>query len=295
MNITRNRWRSVNVGEAERRVSLAVGGLLMLYALRKSLGYLALLGTGSYLVYRGVTGTCRIYQTLGLSSAESEGKLPGRTGGQGSRTRIQQTVTVNKSPEVVYGYWRNLENLPQFMEHVQSVTADGDRSHWVAKAPLEVEWDAEIIDERENEMIAWRSLSSSQLDNAGTVRFRPAPDGYGTEVSVSLHYSPIGGPVGGAVAKLLKQVTSQQIREDMRRFKEVLEAGETATVEGQPSGRTSNDRVPSRDPYTGRPLNPAEPRQSQRERHKDIVQKASEESFPASDAPSWNMGRRQED
>jgi uncharacterized membrane protein len=290
MNISWSKRRSVNVGDFERRASLAVGSVLALYALRKSLGYLMLLGTGGYLVYRGITGNCRIYQAVGLTSAAGESKLPERVDGQTTRTKIQQTVTVDKPQQEVYRYWRNLENLPRFMPHLQSVTAEGDHSHWVAKAPLEVEWDAEIIAERENEMIAWRSLSGSKLDNAGTVRFRPAPDGYGTEVAVSLQYSPIGGgSVGGAVAKLLKQVTAQQIHQDMRRFKEVLETGETDTMKGQSAGR-ARMRGSGKNGDMARPA----AQHSNRARHQDIVQNASEDSFPASDAPSWNMGLQED-
>jgi uncharacterized membrane protein len=140
----------------------------------------------------------------------------------------------------VYQFWRNLENLPRFMKHLKEVRAlDAKRSHWVANAPLgtSVEWDAEIIMEQTDELIAWRSLPDAQVPNAGTVRFRALPAGRGTEVIVILEYMPPAGAIGAAVAKLFSEEPSQQIEGDLRRLRSVLEAGEIPTVNGQPSGR----------------------------------------------------------
>ena len=126
------------------------------------------------------------------------------------------------------------------MEHLQAVTVSGgNRSHWVAKAPLgqSVEWDAEIHNERENELIAWRSLEGSQVETAGSVHFTPAQAGRGTEVRVNLKYNPPAGQIGIALAKLLGEAPDQQIRDDLRRFKQVMESGEIPTTAGQPSGR----------------------------------------------------------
>jgi uncharacterized membrane protein len=149
---------------------------------------------------------------------------------------------VNRPAAELYRYWRNFENLPKFMDHLESVRTTGEkRSHWVAKAPAgtTVEWDAEIINEKENELIAWRSLENADVDNAGSVRFQEAPAGRGTEVRVSLEYDPPGGMVGAAIAKLFGEAPDQQIQEDLRRFKQVMEAGERATTEGQASGRSA--------------------------------------------------------
>ena len=230
MNVTWSKKRAVNVGSVERRVSLLIGGAVALYALRKSLGHLILLAFGGYLVYRGTTGNCRVYQALGLSSAEGERMGPDQLVPQ--HTRIQQTVTIGRPPEEVYRFWRQLENLPRFMSRLESVSSRGPRSHWAARMPFKVEWDAEIIDERANEMIAWRSLSGSQVDNAGTVHFSPAADGSGTEVQVSLQYSPPGGALGAAASRLLKQVTAQQIKDDLQRLKETMETGEMGELRG---------------------------------------------------------------
>ena len=124
------------------------------------------------------------------------------------------------------------------MRNLESVKVDGDRSHWVARGPLghSVEWDAEIVNRRENELIAWRSLEGSQVDTAGSVHFVPLGGDRGTEVRVVLKYDPPGGRIGSAVAWLFGASPERQIREDLRRFKQVMETGTVPTIEGQPHG-----------------------------------------------------------
>ncbi|HKQ08294.1 MAG TPA: SRPBCC family protein [Blastocatellia bacterium] len=139
------------------------------------------------------------------------------------------TVTINRAPEEVYRFWRDFENLPRFMSHLESVqVSDQKRSHWVAKAPAgtTVEWDAEIIEDRPNQLIAWRSIEGADVDNSGTVRFDRAPGNRGTEVRVEVEYNPPAGALGAAVAKLFGEAPEQQIKGDLRRLKQVLEAGE---------------------------------------------------------------------
>ncbi len=129
------------------------------------------------------------------------------------------------------------------MRHLESVRSSGDnRSHWVAKAPLgqTVEWDAEIDEERENELIAWRSLPGADVVNVGSVQFSRASGGRGTQVTVKLEYSPPGGAAGAVVAKLFGEEPSQQVDDDLRRFKALMESGEIPTTDGQPAG----DRTP---------------------------------------------------
>ena len=143
--------------------------------------------------------------------------------------RVKKAITVNRSPEEAYRLWRNFENLPRFMAHLESVRMmDDRRSYWRAKAPLgaTVEWVAEITDERPSELIAWRSLESAHVANSGQVRFVPAPGGRGTEVHVELNYDPPGGIVGATFAKLFGEEPSEQVDGDLRRFKQVLEVGE---------------------------------------------------------------------
>jgi len=152
---------------------------------------------------------------------------------------VTRSVTVNRPVEQVYAFWRNFENFPSFMRHLESVKqTDPTHSHWVARAPMgtTIEWDAEIFNERPNEIIAWRSLEGSENDCAGSVRFRQAPDGRGTEVHVSLNYEPPGGELGDSIAWLFGDGPRAQIEEDLSRFKQVMEAGEATTSAGQPRG-----------------------------------------------------------
>ncbi len=161
--------------------------------------------------------------------------------GRGKGIHVTQALTVNQPVDDVYRFWRDFQNLPRFMHHLESVQATGERrSHWKAKAPAgrTVEWDAELVEDRPNAVIAWRSLKGADVDNAGSVRFTPAPGGRGTEVRVELRYNPPGGRVGAAVAKLFGEEPEQQLRDDLRAFKQVLETGEVvhseASVHGHP-------------------------------------------------------------
>ena len=155
--------------------------------------------------------------------------------------QVQKSIIVNRSPQECYAFWRDFTNLPRFMTHIESVEVRGDRlSHWVAKAPMgaRVEWDAEIVDDRAGERISWRSLPGSDVEHAGTVRFMNAPGNRGTIVRVQMHYQPPGGKVGAAVAKLFGEEPRQQIPQELRRFKAIIETGEVPTTEGQPSGHS---------------------------------------------------------
>ena len=225
-----------NVGDAERIASAIGGALLALYGLsRRSFGGFALAGLGGVLAYRGTTGHCPAYATLGVSTADGATTAP---------VQIVEAVTVTAPRAEAFAFWRRLENLPRFMYHLKSVRDLGEgRSHWVARGPgplPELEWLAEVIEERDGEVLAWRSLPGADVVNAGHVRFTDAPGG-GTEVHVRISYHAPGGPAGAAVARRLDPVFGQMVKEDIRRFKHVLETGEVPTIEGQPSGR-SDDR-----------------------------------------------------
>jgi uncharacterized membrane protein len=144
------------------------------------------------------------------------------------------TCIVNRPPEEVYNFWRNFQNLSRFMRHLESVNDLGDgRSHWTAKGPagMSVEWDATIVADVPGEIITWRSLENSDVDNAGAVRFERAPGARGTIVRVNLQYNPIAGVVGATVAKLFGEEPEQQLDDDLRRFKQVMEVGEVVVSE----------------------------------------------------------------
>jgi uncharacterized membrane protein len=166
----------------------------------------------------------------------------GVTSRQGS-TPVVVTLTINRPREELYKAWRNFENLARWMKHLKSVDLKGDRrSHWVAAGPAgsTVEWDAEITEDRPNEMIAWRSLEGSDVDHHGVVRFEPAPGNRGTMVTVEMRYAPPGGTLGSAVAAWFGEDPPQSIKMDLRRFKQVMEVGEVITTEGQPAGRAES-------------------------------------------------------
>jgi uncharacterized membrane protein len=161
--------------------------------------------------------------------------------GQGLSNVIRtiQTIAVNRSPEECYRFWRDFENLPRFMKHLESVRVTGDRrSHWAVTGPAgsTLEWDAELIHDTPNR-IAWRSLEGADVDNSGSVEFERAPGGRGTIVKASLQYSPPGGKAGALISKLFGEEPSIQAKTDLRRFKAAIETGEVPTIEGQSSGR----------------------------------------------------------
>jgi uncharacterized membrane protein len=220
-----------NLSETERWTSLLGGGALVLAGLRQGSlrGALTAL-TGGGLIYHGATATKSITDTV--SDAVGVGKS----------VRVEKSVSIlNKSPQELYQFWHNFENLPSFMKHLKSVTVINEqRSHWVANAPgnTTVEWDAEtVVDDPDNTLIAWSSVADADIDNSGFVRFQAAPPGRGTEVKVVLEYNPPGGIVGVAIAKLFGEEPEQQLGDDLRRFKQLMETGEIATTEGQSSGR----------------------------------------------------------
>lgn len=188
---------------------------------------MALAGGG--LAYHGLKGQKSLQDTVS------------ETVGLDKQLRVEKTVTIqNKSPEGLYRFWHNFENLPTFMKHLKSVKViDERRSHWITSAPLgnSVEWDAEIVRDQENQLIAWASVEGADVENSGLVRFQPAPAGRGTEVKIVMEYRPPGGVVGAAIAKLFGEEAEQQIGDELKRFKMLMESGEIATTEGQPTCR----------------------------------------------------------
>lgn len=215
-----------NVTPAERLVSLGLGTCLTVYGVTgRRVSPLALLA-GGFLVYRGLAGNCPLYQALGVGTDGTRGAeavIPAREG-----IKVEHAVTVHRPAGEAQRFWRNLSQLPRFMEHLKEVRETGaGKSRWVARGPLgmSVEWDAELIEDRP-EVISWRSLPGSDVDTAGSVHFKAAPAGRGTEVRVSLKYDPPAGKVGAAVARLFGQTPERQIEADLARFKSLLEAGD---------------------------------------------------------------------
>lgn len=259
--------QSRNMNESERMASAIGGGVLVAYGLqKKSWRGAALAALGGTLAYRAATGHCPVYQALGITT-NRRGKGRSASVPYELGVRVDTSITINKARGEVYRFWRNLENLPRFMRHLESVKEiDNKHSHWVAKAPAgrSVQWKAEIINEAENERIGWRSLSGSDVDNAGSVRFKTSPDGQSTVVQISLQYNPPGGVLGSWVAKLFGEEPSLQINDDLKRLKCLLETGTVPETQKTAAARNSEKGW-----------------------RRDEVGQASEESFPASDPPSW--------
>ena len=172
-------------------------------------------------------------------------------GGMHRALRLHAAVTVNRPSDQAYRFWHDFENLPRFMHHLQAVQRTGDgsrRSHWMAKGPggRGVTWDAEIVEDKPNQLIAWRSTPDSRVPNSGRVLFLPAVGGRGTEVRVEIEYEPPVGSVGKAVAKLFGEDPEQQVRDDLRRFKQVIETGEVVRSEGSPGGSSVRQQLMQR-------------------------------------------------
>ena len=183
--------------------------------------------------------------------------------------QVVESFTVSKPPEELFAFWRRLENLPAFMKHVESVEAlDAKRSHWKVRAPggTTVEWDAEIVEEEPGRLISWRSLPGSEIENGGSVRFRPATGNRGTVVEVTMFYEPPAGNVGAVIAKLFGEEPQLQVREDLRRFKQLTETGEIPTTEGQSSGRG-----PDREKVGGKKKRKAEVPNAGRPRRREVT------------------------
>ncbi|MET0211625.1 MAG: SRPBCC family protein [Vicinamibacterales bacterium] len=229
----RGRWRNGNVAGLERLGSVATGTIAIAYALsRRSRARTWLTAAGTTLVYRGVTGHCPVYSTLGVTTAGNEDTRLALAGDRG--INVHEAVTLERPIEEVYAFWRRFENLPRFMTYLERVDDLGNgRTHWVAKGPLgtTVEWHAEIINEVENQVIGWRSLPGSEVTMAGSVNFDRVRNGRATRVLVRLQYAPAAGRAGALLARLFGREPSQTIREDLRRFKQLLEAGEVPVAQ----------------------------------------------------------------
>jgi uncharacterized membrane protein len=222
---------------------VAIGAALIGYGLRRRdpLGIITALVGGAF-IQRGATGHCQVYQALGVSTGKAEAVLDprarrdvtGRAATVNARKamKVERTATIEKSRSELYHFWRNFENLPRFMEHLVSVkTLTPTRSHWVAKAPagMTVEWDAELVNDVPDTLIAWKSVGDADVPNAGSVHFADAPGDRGTIVKVVMDVEHPGGTLGKVVAKLFGEDPDREVREDLRKFKQLMETGEVTT------------------------------------------------------------------
>jgi uncharacterized membrane protein len=208
---------SLNVGPSERIISALGGAALAVMGIRdiKSPAGVSMLLTGSFLLVRGLSGYCFVNNAIGRNTARKAG----------SPVEVKATVSLDKPASEIYSFWRKLENLPRIMKHLESVEVlDQTHSRWTAKGPAgvgTVSWEAEIVEDHQNEFISWRSLPGSTVDNAGQVRFRETPGG--TEIKVQMTYRFPAGDVGGVAAKLFSPMAEKIMRDDIRDLKEVME------------------------------------------------------------------------
>ena len=228
-----------NIGDAQRLVSAIAGvGLVIEGWRRRSMAGGALAAGGMALLYRAATGYCPALGAMGIDMRghQDTSRLGRRKVHSNQATKIRRSIEINRPPSELYGFWRALDNLPRIMSHLESVQVIAGRfSHWMVKTlsglPT-IEWDAEIINDVENERIGWRSLNDSDVDQAGSVEFEPVGDGRTTRLTVTLQYVPIAGRLGAAVSKFLGQDPDFKIAEDLQRFKESMEAGNAVSSKG---------------------------------------------------------------
>ena len=224
----------VNVGTAERVASALAGTALMMFSLRRGRTRRLLMPLSGSLIMRGLTGRCAVNQAIGRNSARREQVAsPVASVAGGAGIKVERSIVIDHPADELYAFWRDFENLPRFMEHLESVTVlMPQRSRWTARGPAgsRVSWEAEIHNEISGQLIAWRSLPASDVPNAGSVHFTPVLGGSSTEVRVVLSYEPPAGRLGAAMAKLFGEEPHQQVDEDLRRFKQVMESGEIAVT-----------------------------------------------------------------
>jgi uncharacterized membrane protein len=227
-----------HAGRTERLMSGLAGAALVVLSLRAKRLRPVLLPVATGLIAKAFTG--RPTKRRARSASRKDRVSPVASVGRGHGIKVEQRVTINRPVLEVFRFWRNFENLPRFMDHLESVTViDETRSHWVAKGPAgtRIEWDAVIHNEVIDDLIAWRSLPGSEVNHAGSVHFTPSADGSRTDVRVVLNYEPPAGKVGAAVAKLLGEDPSRQVEEDLRRFKQVMDSGDVAAAARPSAGR----------------------------------------------------------
>lgn len=242
---------TINLGTSERIVSAFGGAALTVIGLRNlgSISGVTMLLGGGYLLARGLSGYCYLSHAPERSSENRNA----------SAMEVKSSFSINKPRADVYAFWRKLENLPRFMQHLEKVTElDDRRSTWTAKIPgaeklpaklASVSWEAEIIEDISGELIAWSSLPGSTVDNAGEVRFTDTPDGNGTELKACISYRLPAGDIGMLAAKMFNPAIEKMMRDDLRNFKHLIETGEAASVPGT-GKQTSSETTANREEYS---------------------------------------------
>ena len=244
-----------NISKSERQVSALLGGVLVASGMkRRGLGGLALTLFGAELVRRGATGHCMLYDAIGFSSDTHEDYGGHRAGLPGSRTdvrgaaatvnarkaiKIERTITIQRPAQELYDFWRDFQNLPRFLDHIESVwDLGGGRSHWIAKAGsrVRVEWDAEIVNDIPGELIAWKTVGNPDVAHAGSVHFTPSANGRSTNVRMVMDYEPMGGRIAAVAARFVGESPDQKIHDDLERLKLVIETGAVSTTRGESTG-----------------------------------------------------------
>ncbi len=230
----------VNVSPVERWISGIGGGALAVYGIaRQDWGGAGLALLGATLIYRGASGHSMIYQSLNANQPQEQqlstniSTIPG-----GKGIKVHRTVTVNRPAAELYSFWHDVEKTPLYTPLVESVTRTGERtSHWVAKSPTgkSVEWNSELLEDQPDTLISWHVHGETLTGNAGKVSFKAAPGNRGTEVTLELDYYQ--NPALVAVGKIAGKAAEVQVMETLRRFKELMEAHEVPTIEGQPTGQ----------------------------------------------------------
>lgn len=231
-------WQQGNMRGMGRGLQIAGGALLLAGALRarSTMGRVLLAVAGSGLLYTGAAGRAPALARLGMGTSAA-GAQPGR-GAQ----HVVRTILVDRPADELYQFWRDLENLPRIMSHLESVrTIDSQRSYWRSRGPLgrTVEWEAEITHDVPNRELAWRSLPGAEVQNSGVVRFTPSPLGSGTQLQVEMQYTPPGGRLGSVVAWLTGEEPRRQLDDDLQRFKQMMEGRQIPTVGTTDAARPS--------------------------------------------------------
>jgi uncharacterized membrane protein len=230
---------TVNVNQVKRGASMLLGEVLLIVSLRRRspVGAVLVLAAGE-LLYRGISGHCHLYQTLGLNTTGARGQY--EAGAPADAMQVEHSITIRKSADELYSVWRKPRNLSRIMRHFAEVTAvSANRTHWLVRAPFgqSREWDMQVVEDRPGELLRWKSIEGAEFPSEGTIRFYSAPRDWGTEVTFRLRFQIPGGTLGAVTMKLLPVAPGLLVSKALRRFKSLIETGEIPTTERQPAAR----------------------------------------------------------